>query len=43
MFARVFTILGIAAASAMAAEFDIAQYLNQTLDYVQEVKGYTRQ
>lgn len=43
MFARVFTILGIAAASAMAAEFNLTQYLNETIEYVQEVKNYTRE
>eukprot|EP00347_Sterkiella_histriomuscorum_P000509 403375576 len=45
---RVFTILGLAAATTMAAtqnqttEADVSKFVNETLEYVQEIKQYSR-
>lgn len=42
MLAKVFTILGLAAATTLAAEVNFTQYLNETLEFVQDVKQYSR-
>lgn len=43
MLSRVFTIMGVAAATTMAAQLDLAQYLNQTQEFVNEVRDYSRE
>jgi len=38
MFAKIFTILGVVAASTLAFEIDLSQKLNETIENYQQVQ-----